>query len=96
MFSFQKDAVATGFETEIARYGKPDSYWKELSEMLERKRDKMAKFLSEVGMAPVMPDGGYFMIADFSVLGKILFNVFYASVLSVLILKLCRRFIAEF
>ena len=42
--------------------------------MLEKKRDKMAKFLSEVGMAPVIPDGGYFMIADFSALGKLLFN----------------------
>lgn len=51
--------------------------------MLEKKRDKMAKFLSEVGMAPVMPDGGYFMIADFSALGKILFNVSNISVFSV-------------
>lgn len=65
-----QDAVATGFEIETARFGKPDSYWKELSEMLEKKRDKMAKFLSEVGMTPVVPDGGYFMIADFSTLGS--------------------------
>jgi len=65
-----QDAVATGFETEIARLEKPDSYWKELSEMLEKKRNKMAKFLSEVGMAPTVPDGGYFMIADFSALGS--------------------------
>jgi len=26
----------------------------------------MAKFLSEVGMKPVVPEGGYFMIADYS------------------------------
>lgn len=38
--------------------------------MLEAKRNKLAKFLSDVGMAPVIPDGGYFMIADFSALGK--------------------------
>lgn len=57
----------------MARFGKPDNYWKELAEMLEKKRDKMAKFLSEVGMSPTIPDGGYFMIADFSALGNILY-----------------------
>ncbi|KAG8186465.1 hypothetical protein JTE90_009224 [Oedothorax gibbosus] len=64
-----QEAVAVGFETEIARLGQPDSYWRELAEMLEKKRNKMSKFLSDVGMAPVIPDGGYFMIADFSALG---------------------------
>ncbi|GFR10605.1 kynurenine--oxoglutarate transaminase 3, partial [Trichonephila clavata] len=38
--------------------------------MLEKKRDKMVKFLSEVGMAPVIPAGGYFMLADFSALAS--------------------------
>lgn len=65
-----QEAVAIGFETEIARLGKADSYWKDLAEMLEKKRDKMAKFLSEVGMSPTLPEGGYFMIADFSALGS--------------------------
>ncbi|XP_055947651.1 kynurenine aminotransferase-like isoform X3 [Argiope bruennichi] len=65
-----QEAVAIGFETEIARLGQPGSYWKELAEMLEKKRNKMVKFLSEVDMAPVIPDGGYFMIADFSALAS--------------------------
>ncbi|GFS96660.1 kynurenine--oxoglutarate transaminase 3 [Nephila pilipes] len=65
-----QEAVAIGFETEIARLGQPGSYWLELAEMLEKKRDKMVKFLSEVGMAPVIPAGGYFMIADFSALAS--------------------------
>ncbi|GBN24969.1 Kynurenine--oxoglutarate transaminase 3 [Araneus ventricosus] len=65
-----QEAVAVGFETEMERLGQPGSYWQELAEMLEQKRDKMAKFLSEVDMAPVIPDGGYFMIADFSVLAS--------------------------
>ncbi|XP_042909456.1 kynurenine aminotransferase isoform X2 [Parasteatoda tepidariorum] len=64
-----QEAVAIGFETEIARMEKPDSYWKELAEMLEIKRDRVANFLSEVGMSPTIPEGGYFMIADFSTLG---------------------------
>lgn len=65
-----QEAVAIGFETETARLGQPDSYWKDLSNMLEGKRDRMANFLSSVGMAPAIPEGGYFMIADFSELGS--------------------------
>jgi len=30
----------------------------------------MAKFLSEAGMIPTVPEGGYFMMADWSALGK--------------------------
>jgi len=33
-----QEAVAIGFETEIARMDNPDSYWKELANMLEPKR----------------------------------------------------------
>lgn len=65
-----QEAVAVSFETEIARLGKNDSYWKELAEMLEAKRNKMAKFLQDVGMNPTVPDGGYFMVADFSSLAS--------------------------
>ncbi|XP_023243200.1 kynurenine--oxoglutarate transaminase 3-like [Centruroides sculpturatus] len=65
-----QEAVAVGFENEIERLGTPNSYWKELSDMLEEKRDKMAKFLSSSDIVPTIPDGGYFMIADFSKLGS--------------------------
>lgn len=39
--------------------------------MLERKRDVMAKLLTEVGFKPVIPQGGYFMMADTSGIGTI-------------------------
>lgn len=61
-----QEAVAAAFEIETERFGTPQSYWRELSQMLEVKRDKMSSFLSASSMAPVIPDGGYFMIADFS------------------------------
>lgn len=61
-----QEAVAVGFEAEIAKINDPDSYWKELAEMLQKKRDRMANFLSAVSMNPTVPEGGYFMIADFS------------------------------
>ncbi|CAM6032120.1 unnamed protein product, partial [Sphagnum compactum] len=65
-----QEAVAVGFEKEIQRMDNPDSYWKELAEMLEPKRDRMAAFLSSVSMNPTIPEGGYFMIADFSKLAE--------------------------
>jgi kynurenine--oxoglutarate transaminase/cysteine-S-conjugate beta-lyase/glutamine--phenylpyruvate transaminase len=65
-----QEAVALGFEAEIEKLGTPESYWKELAEMLEVKRDRMATFLSSVNMNPIVPEGGYFMIADFSKLAE--------------------------
>ncbi|RWS31522.1 Kynurenine--oxoglutarate transaminase 3-like protein, partial [Leptotrombidium deliense] len=65
-----QEAVAIGFETEIARLTEPTSYWKELSGMLQQKRDFMAHFLEKVQMSPTIPEGGYFMLADFSKLAQ--------------------------
>ncbi len=47
----------------------PECYFYSLAEELLPKRELMAKFLSEVGMVPTIPEGGYFMIADWSPLG---------------------------
>ena len=38
--------------------------------MLEKKRDLMAKLLTEVGFKPTIPEGGYFMMADTSAIGE--------------------------
>ncbi|XP_070532690.1 kynurenine aminotransferase-like isoform X2 [Ptychodera flava] len=61
-----QEAAAIGFETELARLNQPDCYFKELAAMLKSKRERMAKFLSEVGLVPIIPEGGYFMMADTS------------------------------
>lgn len=50
----------------MVRLGQSGSYWKELSSSLQIKRDKMAKSLQEAGMKPTIPEGGYFMLSDFS------------------------------
>ena len=46
--------------------GQSDSYFKELPAMLREKRDAMAEMLKGVGFKPIVPEGGYFMIADTS------------------------------
>ncbi|GFG36160.1 hypothetical protein Cfor_10796, partial [Coptotermes formosanus] len=63
------EAVAQGFELELGRLGQSECYFLSLPRELEAKRDFMAKFLSDVGMVPTIPEGGYFMVADWSALG---------------------------
>ncbi|CAG2160485.1 unnamed protein product [Oppiella nova] len=61
-----QEALAVGFERELQRMGTPDSYWAQLSQSLESKRNRISKFLTEADMSPTLPEGGYFIIADFS------------------------------
>lgn len=63
--------MARGLELELSRRNSPECYLTSLAEELRPKRDFMAKFLSDVGMKPTIPDGGYFMIADWSALSKL-------------------------
>jgi len=65
-----QEAVAICFETEQQRTDSPECYFNSILEELRPKRDKMAKVLEEVGAVPTVPDGGYFMVADFSNLSK--------------------------
>ena len=64
-----QEAIAIGFEFELSRFGSPESYFQSLAVELEPKKNLMAKFLSDVGMIPTMPEGGYFMVADWTALG---------------------------
>ncbi|KAI0235356.1 Kynurenine--oxoglutarate transaminase 3, partial [Lamellibrachia satsuma] len=61
-----QEAVAVGLELELSRLGEKDCYYKTLPAELLPKRNRMIKLLSEVGMIPTIPDGSYFIIADFS------------------------------
>lgn len=61
-----QEAIGVGFEIEIARLGQKESYWNELVELLKPKRDRMVQFLKSANMSPTIPEGGYFMVADFS------------------------------
>nr|XP_015222457.1 PREDICTED: kynurenine--oxoglutarate transaminase 1 isoform X1 [Lepisosteus oculatus] len=61
-----QDAVAHGFQREYERFGKPDSYFSQLPQSFHQKRQRLADCLAAVGMQPIIPEGGYFMIADIS------------------------------
>ncbi|KAF6729139.1 Kynurenine--oxoglutarate transaminase 1 [Oryzias melastigma] len=61
-----QEAVARGFEREYEVFGTPESYFQQLPAMLHSKRQKLAACLQSAGLNPIMPEGGYFMIADIS------------------------------
>ncbi|KAM7410564.1 hypothetical protein PAMA_001815 [Pampus argenteus] len=65
-----KEAVAQGLLLNYDLMGQPECYFSSLAEELEGKRDRMAAILQEVGMTPVIPEGGYFMLVDVTALNQ--------------------------
>ena len=59
-----------GLEAELARFGRPDSYLAQTNAIMQEKRDKMCAVLKEVGLRPIVPEGGYFVLMDTTSLGK--------------------------
>ncbi|CAF1010747.1 unnamed protein product [Brachionus calyciflorus] len=68
--TFIQEVIARCFELEIARLGHDESYFKSISAELKPKRDRLAKLLIDAGLKPVIPEGGYFMLADISTIAK--------------------------
>ncbi|KAJ8418529.1 hypothetical protein AAFF_G00000280 [Aldrovandia affinis] len=65
-----QEAVAQGLLRDYELMGSPDCYFCSLALELEGKRDRMAAILQSAGMSPIIPEGGYFMIADVTALNK--------------------------
>ncbi|KAF6205635.1 hypothetical protein GE061_019808 [Apolygus lucorum] len=61
-----QEAVARSLETELDRVNSPDCYLVSLARELKEKRDLLAGYLTEIGMVPTIPEGGYFMIVDWT------------------------------
>ncbi|XP_053416287.1 kynurenine--oxoglutarate transaminase 1 isoform X1 [Nycticebus coucang] len=59
-------AVAWSFEREQVHFGQPNSYFVELPQAMQRRRDNMIRSLQSVGLKPIIPQGSYFLITDIS------------------------------
>lgn len=70
-----QEAVGQGLLRDYELMGQPDCYFSSLPLELESKRDRMAAMLAQTGMTPVVPEGGYFMIADVTALNHDLTHV---------------------
>src|SRR5260370_26010096 len=51
-----------------AGFNAPQSYFDELQSGYQRKRDVMCNALKDIGLAPVVPQGSYYVLADCSAL----------------------------
>lgn len=64
-----QEAVARGFEHEINLLNTPESYFQTLSSELKPKMLYLFESLQNNGFKSIMPEGGYFMIADWTRFG---------------------------
>lgn len=65
-----QEAIAVGLEHELEVFGKPESFFSQTVQALLKKRDETVAVLKECGLDPVVPEGGYFIMADTSSIGK--------------------------
>lgn len=72
-----QEALAQALWVDYKRMDDPDCYFYSLPRELESKRDRMAQLLQEVGLTPVIPEGGYFMIVDVSTLSKLKIYIYF-------------------
>ncbi|XP_032506450.1 kynurenine--oxoglutarate transaminase 3 isoform X2 [Phocoena sinus] len=63
-----QEALAQALWIDIKRMDDPECYFNSLPKELEVKRNRMVHLLESVGLKPIVPDGGYFIIADVSLL----------------------------
>jgi len=61
-----QEAVGRAFEIELERFGSPESYFVALGRKLKQKRDLLAAGLQQYGLKPIIPEGGYFLLVDWS------------------------------
>merc|ERR1711981_728883 len=61
-----QEAVARAFELELKRIESPECYFTSISVDLQKRRDMIVNILEEAGLPPVVPEGGYFIMADWT------------------------------
>lgn len=61
--SSSQEAVARGLELEMSRRDTPECFFNSTVSALDAKRTKMEKWLREANLSPMVPEGGYFMLA---------------------------------
>ncbi|MEE6511219.1 hypothetical protein FKM82_017690 [Ascaphus truei] len=65
-----QEALAHALFKDFKRMDEPECYFSSLPRELQAKRDRMALLLQGAGLKPIVPEGGYFMVADISKLGN--------------------------
>ena len=66
MFFKNASFIQSPFFQELARIESSECYFKTIAVDLQERRDLIASILEDAGMTPVIPEGGYFIMADWS------------------------------
>jgi kynurenine--oxoglutarate transaminase/cysteine-S-conjugate beta-lyase/glutamine--phenylpyruvate transaminase len=66
VFIIIQEAVAVCIEKETPLLGTSESHFAQIAEETSKRMKRIANMLSESGFVPMIPEGGYFMMADFS------------------------------
>lgn len=64
--TFFQEVIGRCFDLENSRVDSEQSYFTSIKSELRPKRDRLAKMLTDAGLTPIIPEGGYFMLADIS------------------------------
>ena len=63
-------AFAIGMETELQKWGTPNSYFYQLGSAAKGTRDRLVSILRSVGAEVIMPSAGYCVVANFTKLAN--------------------------
>jgi len=61
-----QEALGAGLEGEVKRLGTPDSFFVKMVTDLKQRRDMMSRAIKDCGMIPIIPEGGYFMMVNWT------------------------------
>jgi kynurenine--oxoglutarate transaminase/cysteine-S-conjugate beta-lyase/glutamine--phenylpyruvate transaminase len=61
-----QEALGASLEKEIKRLGTPDSFFYKMVTDLKERRDKMTRSVKKTGLVPIIPEGGYFMMCNWT------------------------------
>lgn len=76
IITISQEAVAVALEYEIKRLHTDDCYFKQMPIELQEKRDFMIAFLVNANFITCIPQGGCFLLANWTHLGKCIFDEF--------------------
>lgn len=72
--TFIQEVIGRCFELELTRFDSPECYYNSIKKELKPKRDRLAEILKNAGLEPIIPEGGYFMMADISKIANEFFS----------------------
>ncbi len=85
-----QEALACTIEETLPTVGTKDCFFDQLALELAAKRDRIARALTTVGMHPIIPQAGFFMLADISGVSELFASLKSIKHPSLTLTSICR------